>query len=202
MKNILLYMIAGIVMAGCVKQTLAPSDYVNWVRDESNGLKVEKEIGGQTFTLQYKPSAYEMLMQDEDHSVSQQNLNEYETNSGGLQFFTLTIVTADKQEIPASGGADENIFGERVTYMMSEMQNDFQLIDGNDTLYCVFFHCERNFNISPENNILLGFEKPAGAKSYNDKTLIYSDRILDCGPVKLTIKADDLENIPELLLSE
>lgn len=202
MKKILFYLIGALAFVSCVKQTLAPSDYVDWVRDESNGLKVEKEIAGQSFTLQYKPAAYEVLMQDKDHSISKQNLSEYESNSGGLQFFTLTIITADKQEIPASGGADENMFGERVTYMMSEMQYDFQLVDGNDTLPCVFFHCERNFSISPENNILLGFEKSADAKSINDKTLIYTDRILDCGPVKLTIKADDLENIPELLLSE
>jgi hypothetical protein len=202
MKKIISYMIGALILTGCVKQTLAPTEYVDWVRDENNGLRVVKEIDGQQFILQYKPAEYEVLMQNKNHSATSTQLKEYTVNSGDLQFFTLTIVTDDHREIAASGGADENVFQERVMYMMSEMQMDFELVDGNDTLPCVFFHCERNFNISPENNILLGFEKPAKKNAVHDKTLIYTDRILDCGPVKLTIKADDLENIPELLLSE
>ncbi len=202
MKKIGLYMIGALIFAGCAKQTLAPSEYVDWIRDESNGLRVEKEIAGQLFTLQYKPAEYEVLMQSKDHAATREKLNEYKATSDELQFYTLTIVTSDHKEIAQSGGADENVFEQRVMYMMSEMQLDFQLVDGYDTLPCVFFHAERNFNMSPENNILLGFEKSKNKNTISNKTLIYTDRLLDCGPVQLTIKADDLENIPELLLSE
>lgn len=200
MKIIPTYVLIAVLFAGCARQSLAPSEYVNWVRDESNGLKVEKEIAGHLFQLQYKPSEYEVLMQTPDVQLSKKSLSEYEENAGGLQFYTLTIVTADHREISSSGIADETEYEQRVMYAMSEMQYDFELIDGNDTLPCVFFHCERNFNISPENNILLGFDK--SANTITDKTLIYTDRLLDCGPVKLTIKAEDIENIPELLLPE
>jgi hypothetical protein len=202
MRTALFYMIGAFLLAGCAKQALAPTEYISWVRDQSNGLCVAKEIAGHEFILQYKPAEYEMLMQVKQPAATKAQLDSYVSNAGDLQFCTLTIITDDHRELAAAGNADENEYQERVMYMMSEMQLDFELVDGTDTLPCVFFHCERNFNISPQNNILLGFEKSAAAGSLSDKTLIYTDRILDCGPVKLTIKADDLENIPELLLSE
>lgn len=202
MKKFIAYSVFALLFTGCAKQTLAPSDYVKWVRDESNGLKVEKEISGHLFQLQYKPAAYEMLMQTPDNLLTRQSLSEYNASAGDLQFYTLTIVTSDHKEISTSGIADETEYEQRVMYMMSEMQYDFELIAGNDTLPCVFFHAERNFNISPQNNILLGFEKSNNTEKITDKTLIYYDRLLDCGPVKLTIKAEDIENIPELLLPE
>lgn len=202
MKKLLTYMSAIALLCGCAKKILAPAEFVDWVRDERNGLRVEKEIAGQQFILQYKPAEYEMLVQSRNHAPTRNDMDAYVSNSGGMQFYTLTIVTGDQKEIAASGGVDENVFQERVMYMMSDMQFDFELVDGRDTLPCVFFHCERSFNISPGNNIMLGFEKKNGKGLPEDKTLIYTDHLLDCGPVKLTIKADDLENIPELLLSE
>lgn len=192
-----------IMLSSCGKEVLLPEAYMAWVKSEDNGLRVKKEIGGHIFELQYKPTAYEILLHQKPEEVTQHNFEEGQIHTEGLQYFMLTIIANDKMELPASQRADETQFGERVNYMMSEMQYDFALIDGSDTLPCVFYHFERNFNLSPENNILLGFEKNTKAgELICDKTLYYTDHLLDCGPVLIKIKAEDIENIPELKFQE
>jgi hypothetical protein len=204
MKTVFIAMMAALVFTGCVKKVLAPREFISWVRDAENGLRVEKEIADHLFALQYKPAEYEVLMQARDEDISTSDFNAMKNEIDELQYFTLSVIAADKKELALSGTADEKAYAERANYMMAEMQEDFALLEGGDTLPCVFFHSERNFNLSPENHILLGFEKAKtnGTQSAKDKTLIYYDRLLDCGLVLLTIKAEDLQNLPELKLAE
>lgn len=196
-SRLILILLVVIAFGACTRHNLEPRDYMAWVKDESNGLHVSKQVGQHTFELQYKPYAFEALLHQHGAAVTKAELNKAIESLGGLQYFTLTIRSEDKKDPAGSVSTDEADYNQRLNYLMFDMQQDFSLIDGSDTLPCVFYHYERNFNLSPENNILLGFGLPK-KNITNDKTLFYNDQLLNTGPVLLTVKAADIAAVPSL----
>ncbi|CAN5905164.1 hypothetical protein BH11BAC7_BH11BAC7_32950 [soil metagenome] len=186
-------------LSGCIQKELTPAQYMTWVKSEEHGLRIGKQIGNCSFTLQYKPCEYEALLHHKNEIKNELDLNKLTAPLKNLQYFTLTIKNADGKEIMEEGSFEMVEYGSKLNYMISDMQMDFSLIDGNDTVSCAFYHYERNFGVSPENNILLGFEIPATDKNRaNDKTLIYEDKLLGNGIVMLTIKSEDIKQVPRL----
>jgi hypothetical protein len=177
---------------------MVPSEYVKWVTDTENGLRVSKNIGDCSYVLQYKPSEYEVLLHNQDVALNKRTMDSLKETVKGLQYFMLTISNKDGKEVAGENSIDQAEYNAKLDYMIADMQMDFSLIDGHDTLPCAFYHYERNFKLSPVNNILLGFEKGASANNLNNKTLIYNDRLLGNGMVLLTIKAENIQKIPLL----
>lgn len=190
----------GILFSACIHRELGPAEYMSWVKNGGNGLRVTKEVGKHTFVLQYKPCEYEALLHAKSTAITQQELTAAVKPLKQMQYFTFCIQSSDKKDPAGSVAIDEADYNQRLNYLMFDMQQDFSLIDGADTLPCVFYHYERNYNLSADNNILLGFEMPARDKSLHDKTVIYDDHLLDSGPVLLTVKAKNIESIPSLKL--
>ena len=192
-----------LLLASCGKDVLAPKEYANYIRNEKNGLQVSKTIDGFEFSLLYKPVEYIALMQDKDENISKSVLDEKTKPMQGMQYYTFTIKTESGQELMREGISAENEYYERLDYIVSYMQNDISLIDGKDTLPCALFHYERNYNIAPQNNFVLGFEIPkAEENTVTDKTLVFNDQILGIGKLMLTINSNAIKNIPQLKLSK
>lgn len=196
-----------LLLTSCGKETLAPKEYVNFIRSEKSGLLVSKTIDGFEFSLLYKPCEYIALMQDKDENISKIALDEKIKLMQGMQYYTFTIKTESGQELMREGISAENEYYERLDYIVSYMQNDLSLIDGKDTLPCALFHYERNYNVAPQNNFVLGFEKPKsttgeGANNATDKTLVFNDQILGIGKLMLTINSSAIQNIPQLKLTK
>lgn len=190
-----------ILLSGCAVHELAPADYMQWVKDEENGLHVSKRMGDHIFSLQYKPSEFEALLHMKNNEVSRLRLNQATASMNELQYYTFCISSPGKKDPAASAAVDDADYNQRLNYLMFDMQNDFMLIDGKDTLTCAFYHYERNFNVSPDNNILLGFEQVNTSNQIQDKTILYDDHLLETGAVLLTIKAEDLKSVPTLKLN-
>jgi hypothetical protein len=191
--------ISVLLFSACAEKTLPPAEYMSWVKDEAHGLCVRKQVDRHLFTLQYKPCAYEALLHSREKDLDQKKLNELMEPLKEIQYFTLTIESDDHKDPAGSTATDEADYQQRLNYLMFEMQPDFALIDGDDTLACAFYHYERNYNLAPENHILLGFESKAGEEAKN-KTLLYDDHLLGIGLVQITIEATEIKEIPKLKL--
>lgn len=178
--------------------SLYPRDYCHWVQNSANGLNVKKTIGDFQFALQYKPCAYIALMQDKKDSIAKAVVDERVKKMDGLQYYTFTITTNTGEELMRTGIKSETEYYDRLDYIESMMQNDFSLIDGKDTLPCVLFHFERNYNIAPFNNFLLGFELTKDGATQTNKTVLYDDHLLGTGPVLITVSGDDIAALPNL----
>jgi hypothetical protein len=201
MKRIpIILLIFSCIFYGCVQQQLRPKEYMTWVKNENNGLRVTKQIDDNTFVLQYKPCEFEALLHTMNENITHRQLDSTMKPLQSLQYFTFCIKRLDKKDPAAAAGTDEADYNNRLNYLMFEMQADFKLIDGKDTLPCAFYHYERNYDLSPENNMLLGFELPKEQNVISDKTIIYSDQLLGTGTIQLTIKAEDIKRIPTLNL--
>lgn len=188
-------------ITGCAKEKLYPKEYVGWVEDEENGLKVRKQIGEYEFTVLYKPLEYIALMQEKDENIKKDTLDTRLKQLGDMQYYTLKIKSVSGKDVLSSGMTGDREYYQRLEYFASYMQQDLMLVDGADTLPCVLHHFERNYGIAPVISIVLGFEKPAAdvqGNSSGDKLIIYNDAVLGTGPVRLAIKGSAIEEIPQL----
>lgn len=183
-------------LCSCGKEQLLPADYVAWVQDEDNGLRVGKTVDSYDFTLQYRPLEYIVAMENKGnagihHDSVQKRIKELEV----LQYYTLKIASREGKEVIATGISSEAEYYARMEYFTSGIENDLVLVQGKDTLPCRLFHFERNYQLAPYNNIVVAFDS-SSVKA--DRTFIYDDQVLGIGPVQLTLKASAIENTPQL----
>lgn len=185
-----------ISLAGCQRAALSPQEYVRYVQDPDNGLRIEKKINDIVFTAQYEPVDY-LLLRDVSTSVGQ--INEAREESDDTEYFVLRIGSAGRGPLIEKKD-DLSRYNARLDYCNMLMQKDVVLVKGNDTIPCGMFQFERNFGMTSYNNFLLGFigETPASQSAPQDMTLIFYDGLFNSGAIKLRIDAEDLKRIPKL----
>jgi hypothetical protein len=200
MKRFLIYlMLFGcLYLGGCRPSILEPLKYVSWVENEKNGLKAKKEIGDFVYTLQYKPLPYIALMEKRDPQVKTEYVQKRVKELRGMQYYTLTITSKDKKEVLASHIDSENEYYDRLQYLVDGAQDDISLIEAGDTLPCRLYHFERDYGITPNAKILLGFEEATGEKAKEDRTIYFNERILGSGRMFLAINASSISKLPQL----
>ena len=173
------------------------SDYAQWVRDPENGLNKTKQLGDYIFSAQYKPREMVALLEfGKDADPSSSEFKTRVSNLGQMEYFTFTISTVKGLEVLSNNIANEGEFFGRLEYFLEHGQEAFSLIAGEDTLPCRFYHFERTYGLSPNTNILLGFENIG--KCTSDIVIQYEDILLGVGPVNITYDIDDLKEIPKL----
>lgn len=190
-------------LCSCGKKSLSAVEYVKWVSNEDNGLCAKTTIEDYEFSLLYKPLDYVALQENHGKAVSADSLEKIKKTLSGMQYYTFKIKARQSNELMANGIKEDNEYYQRLEYFMGPMQNDIELIDGKDTLACTLFHFERNYGLAPFNNFVLAFEQTDKTQQNNsrDKTLLFSDQVLGTGPVRLTIKGQQIDHTPILQLN-
>lgn len=174
-----------------------PLAYIKLFDEAGKGLMEEKNIGDLNFSLLYKPQAYMALKENREFAANTEKVKELIHNYDGFQYYTLRVkvnnqsLGKDVLSYNAAGAAD---YQERVKYFAFDMQKDIKLVSGGDTLPCVLFHFERNFGITDFSNFLLSF--PQSKNVNEDRVFVYEDKVLGTGLVKLTVKAEDINQLP------
>jgi hypothetical protein len=184
------------------------SEYMFWIEDKDNGVRVEKTIGKINFSAQYKPYEYMAIMELKNAALTEEKIKETAAAYEGLQYFTFKITATDEQkELLKVGVQSEQEYFSRLEYFSFEMQKDFRLIEGKDTLPCGLYHFERVYGLAPYATVVLGFplkkeeQDSEGKKNYEDKTLGYTDKVFGTGNVYMTIKGENLNQMPELVIN-
>lgn len=185
-----------LVWSSCNPSSLSPADYMAWVRNDDNGLRVEKVIDQYTFSLQYKPFEYEALQELGPAKATRSSVEAKRAMYDSTQYFTLHIKSGNHQEVlNTNGNALEQ--AQWLEYFMGPAQDDILLVDGKDTLPCILYHFERSYNLDNGNAIVLGFEKTSRSHT-GDKEIIYNDQVLETGPVHFTISQAAIQKIPQI----
>lgn len=179
-------------------EKLSPREYVAWVEDKNNGLKVEKEIEEFTYLLQYKPFEYVALMELKKETVGSLELNKKIEEYDGLQYYTFRISTDSRMELLKKNLNEANDYYGRIQYFSFDMQKDLKLIEGKDTLDCVLFHFERVYGLAPYATFVLGFPLTEGT---NNKTLFYDEQIFGAGKIFLTVQSKNCKKLPSVITS-
>ncbi len=164
-----------------------------WVNDANNGLIKTETFGKVKYTIAYRPSDYnkaKALLENDSLSLKNSQIVHHsfiikmEPVDGKTQ--VLTIDAAEKQE-PF----------QRINYYLSEAQQYLQLIEGKDTLPTSNYIYERYYNLSPTQNMVVGFDQkhPLGS---NELTFILEDKIFSTGKIAYNFSSTTLQNIPIL----
>lgn len=185
-------------LVSCSTPSLDPVEYAHWIEDESNGLKVSKELDDFEFELQYRPIEYVSVIESRGEPITDQALKVYQTDRSGLQYYNLKITSKVSAEMLKTGIYSEEEYRSRLYYFTGPAQYDISLVQGQDTLPCLLFHFERNYGIAPYNNIVLAFENSI---TNEDRQFLFFDQVLGVGTVKLTIARESIDGIPALKTS-
>jgi hypothetical protein len=198
MKKLFYVYIILLALVSCSKRDLSPLQYVKWVENESNGLKLKKGIGDHEFSIQYKPLEYIALMEKKDERISENEVSKRTNELKGMEYYTFRISSTKNKEILTDNIGSENEYYERLQYCMSPMQDDINLVKGTDTIPCALFHFERTYGMTHYCNFVLGFPTDNEKDKTEDRKFIYNDRLFGNGPVILGISAKNISNIPNL----
>jgi hypothetical protein len=182
---------------GCKKASLFPVDYIRYVERPSNGLRIEKSMANVKYWAQYKSNEYILLKESRIASGNSKDFTEGIKVLSGFIYFTFNIGSSDGKRPLIELKDNKSEYFQRLAYCNSGLQNDFLLVDGEDTLPCAMYQFERNYGLAPSNNFILGF-KQKNSSTVKDKTLLYFDHLFNFGLLKFSLKASDINQIPEL----
>lgn len=183
-------------ICGCAKREVSVQEYIVWVEDEKNGLKVRKEVGEFIFELQYKPSAYLAAVQNrKKNRINKAQVDAY----SGLDHYNLKILSKDSDvEMLRVGAGSEGVYQERINYFSFDAQKDLKLTIGADSYECILYHFERSYDLAPFCNLVLGFPGKKPSEKQQNRLITFDDKMLGVGKINLLIKANDIESIPLL----
>ncbi len=181
-----------------IPKELSVKDYLSWCEDKTNGLIETKEIGDFRFSAFYKPANYLAISElKNDSIISEKKINEKINDYGSLTYFSFKIENTKQQDelIKINLDSESDYYG-RLEYFSFKMQQDFKLIQNNDTVDCGLYHFERIYGLAPHATFVLGF--PVQFKSNADIKLWYQDKIFKNGIIILNFKSKAINNLPKL----
>ena len=114
-----------------------------------------------------------------------------EIKEDGYQYYSLLLKLKENKDFLKTVASGRS-YDEILQYTAFYMQNDFKLIQGNQTLPCVLYHMDRTYGLSNEVKVQLVFEKGSDLKA--DRTILFDDQLSGNGIVGFTIKSIDIEN--------
>lgn len=190
--KIIIFCVFSLLVFSCAKKKMTAIDYMRYVENEDNGLKVSKNIGEVNYTIQFKPVEYILLKENRANDPKEKEID-------GMQYYTLSFsLKKSDKDILRHDLREQNEYYERVNYFSYGLQNDIYLVEGTDTLKCNLFNYVRSYGLSPRADFILGFNK-TGKNMIQDKLVVVEDKVFEGGIIKLKISEKDLENIPELI---
>ncbi|MBA3971200.1 MAG: hypothetical protein H0X46_03500 [Bacteroidetes bacterium] len=193
------FIISGLLMCfafySCKKKQASAKEYVSYIEDESNGLKVSKNIGDIHYSIQYKTTDY-IIVKEKKNSIDKQNRQE---KLDGMQYYTVSYsLVGSNQDIMRKDLGGDGEYYERVNYFSFGFQNDIYLVEGNDTLECKLYNYVRSFGLSPRADFVIAFDKKQ-KKEIEDKLVVLEDKVFGGGIIKLKITKKNIESLPELI---
>ena len=197
-RLIMTFIITAALFAGCKKDELSVMEYINYVQNSSNGLRVSKAIDQYQFEIQYEPIEYLITKENKDSlDFSEVFLDAKRKEYGNMHYFVFRIKKENGsgdfiKDLSSSSVADYMAYSE---YFSVKMQNDLTLFEGDKSANCVLFHTEPQNGASAQIVMVLGFE---AHKETGNLTFVYDDKLLGVGPIKLTVKQNDLVDLPKL----
>jgi hypothetical protein len=196
MKNCIFLLLISSTIFSCKPSVLEPQEYEAWAREADNGLRQTVSVGHLEYTMTFKPIDVMILQSNEGVVPSQDSIIKMREEFAGLLYFTFQMKVSDNSSVLQFEG-DENAETGRLQHFFGDMQGDFVLITGNDTLPCSIYHYERDYGVDPFETFSLGFEVPENFAS-EKVIIVYNDQVMNTGPVRFDYSSEELFEQPQL----
>jgi len=187
-----------IALGSCNMNTLSIPEYIGYVRSSDKGLSDFKVHNGYVFNVLYEPSDYLALKELRNEKVTVNNFFETRKKFSDYLYFDFSIKpeSYDKKVLDKNDSAN---YEKRFNHFAFDFPKDIFLISKSDTLPCLLHQFTSSSGISPECHFELMFNKPVGNLLSGDSlVLVYEDKLLDSGKIKLFLLNERITNIPQL----
>lgn len=201
MKASKLFIVVAVFLSAtsCNRHSLNQPDYVRYVQDDRNHLKKVVKVQDMEFDIQYKPYDYIMLLESRNNPAydKAKRLKQLE----GTAWFNITFrKTNTEMSALKEGAASLDEYDQRLNYFLNYAAKDIRLVYGGDTLKPASYLFENNYNVGPEETMVVGFIFPGkDPKPVKDMQISYYDRLFHNGIIKASFSAETIKDIPNLL---
>ncbi len=199
MNRIIVYYLLGLswCLIGCSPSVLTPEEYLKWVKDPSNGLNKEVEIGDYRFTAQYKPAAFIALIENTRNKISRDSLMKRIKELEELEYIDLRISLKNGEDFLKKNIRGTEEFNSKQYYYSFDFQKDLSFHESTQEQDCILFHFERNYDLTSGRTFVLGFNK-IKTEAPADKILQIDAKDLRLGLVKIKFDQGSIKKIPEI----
>lgn len=174
-----------VVIISCnTKKELSLEEYKSYINDEDNGLTKTQELGDLEYKLTIIP---EQLI----------NRNIRKQKKSKLISLRYKISYNKGKDILKTGISSIKDYNMKLMYLTTNIQNDFYLVNGEDTSNCTLLVPEYIDGITPYITCNVSFQLN---QSYvrNDLNIVYIDNLFSGEKINFLIKKNDLNNLPKL----
>ena len=186
MKRFYLLIIATLLTFFSCSDQLKPVEYMTWIEDQDNGLKISQSTSDASYILQYEPPAYKALKSLGPSKATRSRLKGEQEKYQEMHHFLLKI--KPKKESRRDSDVPK--------YLAYSLKDELEFIRGKDTLRrTVMYHLESSSGVRPYYRILLAY--PRNSANENLELIINSNRI-DDQSVHFAIPGSVLSDIPEV----
>ncbi len=187
-------------LCSCRKELKAP-EYVKYLQDERYGFRKVVKIEGWEYAFQYKPAEMIMLIESKgvkNDSIKNKRMKELEGTAWFNISFRLSSGKVSSMRYNLSSIED---YDKRYDYFLNHAKKHIRLVyGGTDTLFPMSYLFENNYNLTPQETMIVGFRLPGEMRTpEQNMQLIYEDEIFGNGIIKALFKKSDLKRIPELI---
>lgn len=160
---------------------LSREEYLHWVTDYKNQLRVKTTFAGYVFDLQYQPYTFRKLQQE----VRGLDVTKPLSQSNDIQYFILNVGTASGEDFLKYGTTDLIDKQMKEYYLSYRFQNDLTLEDSGEVLPCVLYHFERQSDKDGARNVVIGFDNKF--KNSQEAKLVIRSDLFSTLPIKIKV---------------
>lgn len=162
-----------VILSSC-SSNLSKEEYLAWFSNPENPLRVNKDIGGGLFEVQYKtPQAMNLSCKNCSRMYSEE-----------LEFYQIRWKDSTQ-------GKDLEL----LHYLSYQLENDLMMEYQDKQEPVALYHFERSYDLGNQKSILVAFEKP---KHECDRVLIFDASKLGAGPLRFVFTAKNISKLPML----
>lgn len=176
-------------------KVLPPADYVNWVKNPSNGLVKSSQVGKVLYELTYTPKEYVVANEIRSNSISSEELDNRVSELGNQQYYNLKIKSLNSSDVMQTNITSRDEYDARINYYSFDFQNDIVLVAGMDTISCNMCHFVRSHGVAPYVDFILSFDE---YKESKDNQILLFDRQIAKDVVSFKYQASDFKNLPQI----
>lgn len=188
---------------GCSLGKYSPSDYMQWVEAEENGLRLTQSFSEIDFTLQYKPTDYIIAQEISGNKLTTNAIDSRRIGLEKQMHFNFIIHAKNSTQSPLHNGETREEYLDKMYYIFSSGEDDFAVRVGTKTVACSFCHLEQNYGLAPSVTLVLAFDCSDFNLTDEIKehgiSFLYNDQLFGFGQIRMRIDKNAVNEIPAVI---
>ncbi|MFA6152800.1 MAG: hypothetical protein WC716_15865 [Chitinophagaceae bacterium] len=176
---------------------LSPANYTAYLENPEHDFCRKVVVGNNEYTIQLAPAEYMVCKETEQSDSSKRIMAARLKELDGTIFFLIKIGATKESRIQQGGKrtSEEQINANaKVSYYDQLAVKDISLENGEQMIYPSTYVFENNYDLSPFNTIVVGFD----AVTTENLKLTFNDRYTGVPAIRASFSKEQLTKLPKL----